>query len=62
MFFLNKDERLRLKLLRLASGMYELSVVIQLYKFVKGDDHALDDFGNYMKWKKEQQKKPVSPI
>lgn len=56
MFFLSKDERLRFELIKLAAG-FDLSILPQLYKFVKGDDHAIEEVGNFLKWKREKNMK-----
>lgn len=56
MFFLSKDERLRFELIKLVIGLRNVSILPQLYKFVKGDDHALDDVGEFTEWLKEKNK------
>lgn len=56
MFFLSKDERLRFELIKLVIGLRNVSILPQLYKFVKGDDHALDDVGDFMQWLREKNK------
>ena len=43
-------------LIKLVIGLRNVSILPQLYKFVKGDDHALDDVGDFMQWLREKNK------